>query len=140
MKIDNFKQLREHLTFHNLNEFYFLQIIQRKKDGNEGLHVWNGYRLIRSYYIYSLEEFDSLEGRIKELCESNNARAYINPNVRNAQEVALECIRKYADLVAGNCAFQGNNIWDSTCGSTRAREYNALWILTIRMNYLKLRN
>ena len=91
----------------------------------------------KKYYIGQSED---LESRIKELCESNNARAYINPNVRNAQEVALECIRKYADLVAGNCAFQGNNIWDSTCGSTRAREYNALWILTIRMNYLKLRN
>ena len=131
MKIDNFKQLREHLTFHNPNEFYFLQIIQRKKDGNEGLHVRNGYRRIRSYYIYSLEEFDSLESRIKELCESNNARAYINPNVRNAQEVALECIRKYADLVAGTCAFQGNNIWDSTCGSTRARGYKSLWVVDV---------
>ena len=131
MKIDNFKQLREHLTFHNPNEFYFLQIIQRKKDGNEELHARNGYRLIRSYYIYSLEEFDSLESRIKELCESNNARAYINLNVRNAQEVALECIRKYADLVAGNCAFQGNNIWDSTCGSTRARGYKSLWVVDV---------
>lgn len=131
MKIDNFKQLREHLTFHNQNEFYFLQIIQRKKDGNEGLHARSRYRLIRSYYIYSLEEFDSLEDRIKELCENNNARAYINLNIRNAQEVALECIRKYADLVAGNCAFQGNNIWNNICGSTRARGYKALWIVDI---------
>ena len=131
MKIDNFKQLRKHLTFHNPNEFYFLQIIQRKKDGNEGLHVRNGYRLIRSYYIYSLEEFDSLESRIKELCENNNARAYINPNIRNAKEVALECIRKYANLVAGNCAFQGNNIWDSTCGSTKARGYKSLWVVDV---------
>lgn len=131
MKIDNFKQLRKHLTFHNPNEFYFLQIIQRKKDGNEGLHVRNGYRLIRSYYIYSLEEFDSLESRIKELCESNNARAYINLNVRNAQEVALECIRKYADLVAGNFAFHGNNIWDSMCGSTKARGYKSLWVVDV---------
>lgn len=131
MKIDNFKQLREHLIFHNPNEFYFLQIIQRKKDGNEGMHVRNGYRLIRSYYIYSLEEFDSLESRIKELCENNNARAYINPNVRNAQEVALGCIRKYADLVAGNCAFQGNNIWNSMCGSTKARGYKSLWVVDV---------
>ena len=129
--IDNFAKIREHLTFRNPNEFYFLQIIQRKKDGNEGLHLRNGYRLIRSYYIYSIEQLDSLEERIKELCESNNARAYINPNVRNAQEVALECIKKYASLVAGNCAFQGNNVWDSTCGSTHARGYKALWIIDI---------
>lgn len=129
--IDNFKLIRSHLVFNNKDEFYFVQIIQRKKDGNEGLHVRNGYRLIRSYYIYSVEEFNNLESRIKELCESNNARAYINLNVRNAKEAALECIKRYSDLVLNNNAFQGNNIWDSVCGSTRARSYKALWVVDV---------
>lgn len=131
MIIDNFDLIREHLVFNNPDEFYFVQIIQRKKDGNEGLHVRNGYRLIRSYYIYSLEDFDNLKGRIKELCESNNARAYINLNVRNAKEAALECIKRYTDLVLNNSAFQGNNIWDSVCGGVRARGYKALWLIDV---------
>lgn len=129
--VDNFDTIRASLKFNNKNEFYFVQIIQRKKDGNTGLRVRNGYRLIRSYYIYSLEEFDSLRERIITLCENNNARAYINPNVRNAQEVAMECIKKYADLVANNNAFMGNSIWDSCCGSTRAKGYKALWIVDV---------
>lgn len=129
--IDNFDEIRSHLKFNNKNEFYFLQILQRKKDGNEGLRVRNGYRLIRSYYIYSLEDLDNLKDRIITLCENNNARAYINPNVRNAQEVAMECIKKYADLVANNNAFMGNSIWDSCCGSTRARGYKAYWIIDV---------
>ena len=129
--IDNFKLIRSHLVFNNKDEFYFVQIIQRKKDGNEGLHVRNGYRLIRSYYIYSVGEFNNLESRIKELCESNNARAYINLNVRNAKEAALECIKRYSDLVLNNNAFQGNNIWDSVCGGTRARGYKALWVIDV---------
>lgn len=111
MIIDNFDLIRNHLIFNNKDEFYFIQIIQRKKDGNGGLHVRNGYRLIRSYYVYSLGEFDNLKDRIKELCESNNARAYININVRNAKETALECIKRYTDLVLNNNSFQGNNIW-----------------------------
>lgn len=131
MIVDNFDLIREHLVFNSPDEFYFVQIIQRKKDGNEGLHVRNGYRLIRSYYIYSLEDFDNLKGRIKELCESNNARAYINLNVRNAKEAALECIKRYTDLVLNNNAFQGNNIWDSVCGGVRARGYKALWIIDV---------
>ena len=131
MIVDNFDLIREHLIFNSPDEFYFVQIIQRKKDGNEGLHVRNGYRLIRSYYIYSLEDFDNLKGRIKELCESNNARAYINLNVRNAKEAALECIKRYTDLVLNNNAFQGNNIWDSVCGGVRARGYKALWIIDV---------
>ena len=131
MIVDNFDLIREHLVFNSPDEFYFVQIIQRKKDGNEGLHVRNGYRLIRSYYIYSLEDFDNLKGRIKELCESNNARAYINLNVRNAKEAALECKKRYTDLVLNNNAFQGNNIWDSVCGGVRARGYKALWIIDV---------
>ena len=129
--IDNFDTIRASLKFNNRNEFYFVQIIHRKKDGNTGLRVRNGFRLIRSYYIYSLEEFDSLRERIITLCENNNARAYINPNVRNAQEVAMECIKKYADLVANNNAFMGNSIWDSCCGSIRARGYKALWVVDV---------
>lgn len=129
--VNNFKLLRDYLVFSNPNEFYFVQIIQRKKDGNSGLRVRNGYRLIKSYYIYSLEEFDALQDRWIELCENNNARAYINLNVRNAQEVALECIKKYSDLVLNRSAFQGNNVWDSTCGSTRARGHKALWVIDI---------
>ena len=129
--IDNFKLIRSHLVFNNKDEFYFVQIIQRKKDGNEGLHVRNGYRLIKSYYIYSVEEFNNLESRIKELCGANNARAYINMNVRNAKEAALECIKRYTDLVLNNNAFQGNNIWDSVCGGIRARGYKALWVIDV---------
>lgn len=131
MKVDNFDLIKNHLHFNNKNEFYFVQIIQRKKDGNEGLHVRNGYRLIRSYYIYSIKEFESLENRIKELCISNNARAYINLNVRNASEVALECIKRYTDLVLNNNSFMGNNVWDSVCGSSRARGYKALWVVDV---------
>ena len=52
-------------------------------------------------------------------------------NVRNANEVALECIRKYAELIANNNTFQGNSIWDSSCGSTKARGYKSLWVVDV---------
>ena len=48
-EIDNFELILDQLSFDNRDEFYFVQIIQRKKDGNDGLHVRNGYRLIKSY-------------------------------------------------------------------------------------------
>lgn len=129
MSIDNFDLILNNLSFNNKDEFYFVQIIQRKKDGNEGLH--GRHRLIQSYYIYSRQELIDLKDRIIELCKNNNARAYINPNVRNAKEVALECIKKYSDLILNDSSFMGNNIWDSSCGSTRARGYKALWIVDI---------
>ena len=130
-EINNFDLILDQLSFNSKDEFYFVQIIQRKKDGNDGLHVRNGYRLIKSYYIYSKQELIDLKDRIIELCKNNNARAYINPNVRNAKEVALECIKKYADLVLNDNSFMGNNIWDSSCGSVRAKGYKALWIIDV---------
>ena len=131
MEINNFDLILDQLSFNNRDEFYFVQVIQRRKDGNEGLHVRSGYRLIKSYYIYSKQELIDLKDRIIELCRNTNARAYINPNVRNAKEVALECIKKYADLVLNDNSFMGNNIWDSSCGCTRARGYKALWIIDV---------
>lgn len=131
MEINNFDLILDQLSFNNRDEFYFVQVIQRRKDGNEGLHVRSGYRLIKSYCIYSKQELIDLKDRIIELCRNNNARAYINPNVRNAKEVALECIKKYADLVLNDNSFMGNNIWDSSCGCTRARGYKALWIIDV---------
>lgn len=122
MVVDNFDLILDQLSFDNRDEFYFVQIIQRRKDGNEGLHVRNGY---------SKQELIDLKDRIIELCRNNNARAYINLNVRNAKEVALECIKKYADLVLNDNSFMGNNIWDSSCGSTRARGHKALWIVDV---------
>ena len=131
MEINNFDLILDQLSFNNRDEFYFVQVIQRRKDGNEGLHVRSGYRLIKSYYIYSKQELIDLKDRIIELCRNNNARAYINPNVRNAKEVALECIKKYADVVVNDNSFMGNNRWDSSCGCTRARGYKALWIIDV---------
>lgn len=129
--IDNFELMKTHLGFNSKDEFYFVQIIQRKKDGNNELHISSGYRRIRSYYIYSVEELEELRPRIIELCTSNNARAYINPNIRNAKEVSLKCIQKYSELIYNDNSFQGNNVWDSCCGSTKAKGYKAKWIVDV---------
>ena len=35
MTVDNFDLIEEFLKFESEDDFYFLQVIQRKKDGNE---------------------------------------------------------------------------------------------------------
>lgn len=49
MIVDNFDQI---LEFNDPNEFYFLQIIQRKKDGCVTDTGNNGYRTVKTYYIF----------------------------------------------------------------------------------------
>lgn len=73
--VDNFEYLAN--LFDGLvdkDDFYFVQIIQRKKDGVELPSYTSGARTIRSFYFFTKEEFLRQESYIKDLC--NNARAY----------------------------------------------------------------
>ena len=92
--VDNFEQIRSHISFEDKDDFYFCQIIQRKKDGNDIPSANNGYRTIKTYYIRSFEDFDRRIPGIKQLCEQNDARCYFNLNARNAKEVAYK-VKKY---------------------------------------------
>ena len=79
MIVDNFKLIRDYLTFNNQDEFYFLQILIRGKDGHteQGVNGNNKNRVIKIYTIRSKEELDKVEPDIKKLCSVFNARAYI---------------------------------------------------------------
>ena len=130
--IDNFNQIKSLLTFEDKDDFYFCQIIQRKKDGNDVPASNNGYRTIRTYYIKSPKDLDRLKPHIIQLCEHNRARAYINLNVRNAKEVLLAAIQYYAQLIAEGRAIQGlAGSIDHCCGVTPKMSKKRKWIVDV---------
>lgn len=131
MLVDNFDIIRGLLKFDDKDDFYFLQIIQRKKDGNQVPSANNGYRTIKTYYIRSIEDFDRRKETIIQLCEQNNARAYINLNVRNAKEVALTAAKAYIDLVREDRCEQGHRVYDHACGVTPKMGEKKKWIVDI---------
>jgi hypothetical protein len=139
--IDNFEQIRSMLKLeHELEEsyFYFIQIIQRKKE-NPGLCSSN--RIIRSYNIDSLKKFDKNKDEIIKLCETFNARAYIHLNRRKWSSICLECLRHNAELIA-NSQYQGiKSSFETIIGRTNG-ESNATktWIVDIDMNDLEVVN
>ncbi len=125
---------------HELEEsyFYFIQIIQRKKE-NPGLGSSN--RIIRSYNIDSLKKFDKNKDEIIKLCETFNARAYIHLNRRKWSSICLECLRHNAELIA-NSQYQGiKSSFETIIGRTNG-ESNATktWIVDIDMNDLEVVN
>ena len=131
MIVDNFKLIKTLLKFDDKDDFYFCQIIQRKKDGNDVPSANNGYRTIKSYYIRSFEDYERRIPAIIQLCEQNNARAYINLNVRNAEEVALQCSKAYTDLVLENRCNQGHRVYDHCCGITPKKGNKKLYIVDV---------
>ena len=120
MTVDNFDLIEEFLKFESEDDFYFLQVIQRKKDGNETGRGNNGARLIKAYYIHSIEHLEEKKQKIIELCQNNNARAYIHLNKRSYFKTACGAQEKLARMLMEGNTFQAPRVWDHVCGELPA--------------------
>lgn len=89
--MNNFEKIKEILKFENKNDFYFIQILKRRKDNPE---MDRDVKVIKSFYIFSQKELDDLEPIITTLCENENARAYIRLNRRNLEAVGFELLKE----------------------------------------------
>lgn len=110
-EFDNFEQISDLIQPQDQYHFYFCQIIKRKKDGNRV----KDSEIIKSYYFHNSEELYKKQSEIIQLCQDNNARAYINLNVRNRNEILVKCIQIYSNMLIDKCSFH-TNIFDSCCG------------------------
>lgn len=118
--IDNFDQIRSKLTFCPITEIvtdktgkqvshtydvdqYEIHVLRRVKDCKAlGKKVGANEctRLLRTYQIDSLEKLDNKREAIKELCETNNARAYVLLQVRDMREVLMNLEKNIIECLA----------------------------------------
>ena len=88
--VDNFDIIKPLLKFNDHQDFYFLQILLRKKDGNDvPAGSDNQHRLVRDYHITSPEMLDEIKEDVIRHCNETNARAYIRLNKRNYRTIAM---------------------------------------------------
>ena len=88
--VDNFELIKSLLKFNDHQDFYFLQLLLRKKDGNEvPAGSDNQRRLIRDYHITSPEMLDEIKEDVVRRCNETNARAYLRLNKRNYKTIAM---------------------------------------------------
>jgi hypothetical protein len=112
--------------------FYFIQIIQRKKENPE---LGSNNRVIRSYNISSLEKFDKHKDEIIKLCEAFDARAYIHLNRRKWSKIALECLRHNAELIANDQCEGIKSSFETIIGRNNCEPRESkTWIIDIDMN------
>lgn len=128
--INNFDLIQNILSFEDPGDFYYLQILQRKKDINNTVSSSN-HRVVKSYYINSIEELTNRKDKIVELCESNNARAYIWLNPRNTVDVSWTCLQQFTELLRTNNTQMCYRVFDRACGSTPKRNRKKTWIVDI---------
>ena len=127
MIVDNWKLIRSKLDFSDPDKFYFIELMQRKKD-NDAFPANN--RMVKYYFVYSLEYFDRIEGEVKKLSDTTGARVYILLNRRSYKKC---CLNVLAD--AAKMAIDGNyqhfpNLISSVVGKY-ADEPNKKWVIDI---------
>jgi hypothetical protein len=125
--INNLSKIRPLLKFESHGDFYFIQVLKRKKD-NPGMK--GDSSCIKSFYVYSHADLDLALPEIIELCCLHRARAYIRLNVRNSGQVALAMLKTLAESIAGGTTRNLSAAYDSACGSSHS-DPQAKWIVDI---------
>ena len=123
--INNFEQIKNLLEFDSNDDFYHLQVLKRKKENPE---LGSNSYVVKTYYVSSKEYLDLRKQEIIDLCNSNNARAYINLNRRSFERMAFQTLKKITDQIMNKDYFSVRKAYDSVCGSYM-NEPNKKWIL-----------
>jgi hypothetical protein len=126
---NNFKNIRTLMNFDNEGDFYFIQIIKRRKDaGNEDMR--KGESTVEYFYIYSFEDFDKMEPKILASTERNNARAYFLINKRNTKRIALETNKLIAEYLVSEQYTAIKSVYTRACGRfNSAGKGNRKWLI-----------
>lgn len=125
--INNFKQISELLKFETEDDFYFCQILKRKKEHSE---LGRNSVVVATYYIKNIEDFWRYSSEIILLCDFHNARAYINLNKRSFEKVAFHNLKKVTDCILNKDYDAVRKAYDSTCGSS-SNEEEKKWVLDV---------
>lgn len=125
--IDNFEQIKKLLKFENEDDFYFSQIIQRKKENPE---VGSNSHVVKTYYIKSVSDLDYYKGEMMCLAEFHNARVCINLNRRSFEKVAFQNLKKNLDVIMNKDYKSVRKSYNSVCG-LMSNEKDKSWIVDV---------
>lgn len=126
--IDNFELIKPLLNFESDDDFYFVQIIQRKKDNPNTKGCNNNNRLIKAYYIKSVNHLDKVKDEIIHFCDYFNARGGINLNKISFYKTSFNTLKKISDQMSNRNFSDTYRAWNSCCG-LRDSCSDRLWLL-----------
>lgn len=125
--VDNTELIRPLLKFDDEDLFYFLQILQRAKENKD---LGRNSRVIKNYYISTLEDFDKRLDEIKKLCDLFNARAAIRLNRRSFKNVAFQSMVNIANTLCNGEFKHVKSQYIKACGKCNS-EKEKTWIIDL---------
>jgi hypothetical protein len=125
--IDNLEKVLPFLKFESSDDFYYLQILQRKKENPQ---LGSNSRVIKNYYITSQDHLRFRYAEIKQICEAMNARAMIRLNKRSFEKVAFKNLVNLGNTMMNKEYKFLRQSYDRACGLGHNDKVKK-WILDI---------
>jgi len=130
--INNRELIEPLLNFPHKDIFYFVQVLHRKKD-HKGTVLGgsnNNSRLIKAYFITSLEKLDKQWEEMVKLAEVFEARVMINLNPRNFRKAGYHMLQKIANSMANDDFHNLHRVYTSVCGEYHS-EIDKRWLIDL---------
>lgn len=128
--IDNIEKIIPLLNFESSDDFYYLQLLQRKKENPQ---LGSNSRVIKNYYIASEKYLLDKYEEIKSLCTLFNARAMLRLNKRSFEKVGFKTLENIANTMQNREYNHLNKSYDRACGLLN-NEKTKKWILDVDEN------
>ena len=130
MELDNFSIFLDKLTFETDFDRYIVHVLKRVKDEDVRLYgASDKNRLIKTFYVSSREYLERKIPVIKDLCGSNNARAYILPQVRNNFDCLVNLAKLTLDNLQNPTQKPDHLVRSAYCGNHKSRDKR--WIIDL---------
>lgn len=129
---DNKQLIIPLLEFPHKDIFYFVQILQRKKD-HKGECLGgsnNNSRLIKAYFITSVEKLEKQWEEMTTLAKVFDARVSINLNPRNFRKAGFHLLQKIANSMSNDDFYNLHRAFTSVCGEYHS-EIDKRWLIDL---------
>lgn len=129
--IDNFNQIVDIIRNKTVtgDNFFFLQVLKRKKENPE---MTSNNITVDVLYIKDVDDLIKKRDRIIKRCMDENARAYINLNMRSKRKVALQAMKIIAECIS-NDNYEIANCYASAAGGSH-QDPNKTWVVDVDYN------
>lgn len=123
--VDNFELIKPLLSFNSRDDFYFMQLIQRRK---ENPTMEKNSRAVKNWLIHSMDQLDNYKPDIISLANHFNARATIRLNKRSYKQCAFETLASLAKNLAVEDFTPVDKVYASVMGQFHS-DKNKKWLL-----------
>ena len=125
--VNNIHKVRELISFDDEFDFYFVQILKRRKDNPD---LKRDMVVITNFHIESFEQYDSLMPHIVNMCEAENARAYFRINRRNYKDLSFHMLKRVVEVIASGMVKSLKGTFDAVAGKHHS-DKDKKWIVDI---------